>query len=77
MSDQVLQLVEAIQEWHENKIEQLNLIGQHSDASIKIGEHEIESGTDLHKGFRLGISIALEQFKELPFKLEKKTPKED
>ncbi|AUR87722.1 hypothetical protein NVP1103O_65 [Vibrio phage 1.103.O._10N.261.52.F2] len=71
MDSQTLELAEAIQEWHKNKVDQLELVNEHSEAGIKLGDVEIEAGTDLHKGFKLGVFIALEQFKELPFSLER------
>ncbi|AUR98498.1 hypothetical protein NVP1251O_67 [Vibrio phage 1.251.O._10N.261.55.E5] len=71
MDSQTLELVEAIQAWHKSKVDQLELVNEHSEASIKLGDVEIEAGTDLHKGFKLGVFIALEQFKELPFSLER------
>lgn len=74
MDSQALELAEAIQAWHKSKVDQLNLIGAHGDASIKLGDVEIEAGTEMHKGFKLGVFIALEQFKELPFSLEKTQP---
>ena len=72
MDSQTLELAQAIQEWHKNKVDQLELVNEKADASIKLGDIEIEAGTDLHKGFKLGVFIALEQFKELPFSLEQK-----
>lgn len=71
MDSQTLELAQAIQEWHKNNVDQLELVNEKSDASIKLGDIEIEAGTDLHKGFQIGVMVALNQFKELPFSLEK------
>ncbi len=71
MDSQTLELAQAIQEWHKNKVDQLELVNEKGDASIKLGDIEIEAGTDLHKGFKLGVTIALDQFSTLPFSLER------
>lgn len=72
MDSQTLELAQMIQTWHKNNVDQLELVNEKADASIKLGDIEIEAGTDLHKGFQIGVMVALNQFKELPFSLEQK-----
>ena len=71
MDSQTLELAQAIQEWHKNNVDQLELVNEKANANIKLGDIEIEAGTDLHKGFQIGVMVALNQFKELPFSLER------
>lgn len=75
MDSQALEIAQAIQEWHKNNVDQLELVNEKADASIKLGDIEIEAGTDLHKGFQIGVMVALNQFKELPFSLERTNKK--
>ncbi|GAB6043317.1 hypothetical protein [Endothiovibrio diazotrophicus] len=70
------EFIEALQEWHENRIGQLRQILAHSDADIQLGPHYIEGQSELAKGIRIGISVAIDLLGVLPFNVQKPDPVE-
>ena len=60
------------QEHFNHKRDQLQMVLSNKEASIRLGDDddddpiEIEAGTDMHKGFMVGISIALHIIGQFP-----------
>ena len=52
--------------WHESRVRGLSLVLEHKDASIDLGENSIEAGTELHRGVRIGVQLALAYLGKLP-----------
>ncbi len=63
----ISRFVEMIPKWHQNIMSQLNTAIEHKEAKVELGDIEIEPGSDLHKGFRLGLIVAKDMFDPLPF----------
>lgn len=73
MDNNEMEVVKQLIEWHKSQVEQLKMVTEtHSDAGINIGGISIEPGTDMHKGFQVGVLASLSLLGELPLKLEKK-----
>lgn len=72
MTEDMLEFVQLVMEWHQGKMDQLGLVIEKKDASIVIGDMTIEAGTELHRGIIMGFMLAKEQVSELPFSLSKK-----
>ena len=70
MNNETLELAQLVEGWHKNATDQLELVIEKKDADMKLGDAKIKAGTDLHKGVRIGIGIALSMIKELPFTLK-------
>ncbi|EAA6838021.1 hypothetical protein ACFDWR_004521 [Salmonella enterica] len=61
------ELISAIRKWHQNKVGQLNLIVEHSDADLDFGNGTvIKAGSDAAKGFRVCAMVVLELLSTLP-----------
>ena len=73
----MIEFVEAVQEWHENRVNQLKLIIDNTDADIRFANQEIEADSDLARGIRTGVKIALSQLGKLPFSTEKTDPEDE
>ena len=67
-----IELAQLLVEWHENKINQLDLVIDKKDSNVVIGDMTIVAGTDLHRGLLIGFMLAREQVKDLPFSLSDK-----
>lgn len=75
MSDNIelFEFVELLEEWHKNKIEQLKLISESKpDTKLILGKIEIDGKSEMAKGIRTGVEIALSELGELPFSVSKK-----
>ncbi|AXF75188.1 hypothetical protein LU631_09815 [Erwinia tracheiphila] len=68
-SDKVSELAACVTEWHKNKVAQLQLVVDKKDADIELGYQypDIKAGSELGRGLRLGITLALFMLGELPF----------
>lgn len=73
----MLEFVQLIQEWHENRVEQLNLVANNESADINFNGSVIEADSPLAKGIRAGIQIALFQLGKLPFSVTENDSDED
>lgn len=73
MDAETLEIIEQLIEWHNSKVESLRLVENHKDASIMLNDIEIKPDSDIHKGIRAGITIALESLGELPISLNRKS----
>ncbi|HCG2926647.1 TPA: hypothetical protein ACNFPO_004443 [Citrobacter freundii] len=60
------ELAQALFDWHEGQIQNLNMILEHKDADLNFGDVEIKAGTDKHKGVQVGIILALHYLGKLP-----------
>lgn len=71
MSNELVEALQKVQKWHQHQVDQLKMVTeQHTDASIVLGDVTLEPETDLHKGFRMGVMVALNQLGELPFSIQ-------
>lgn len=62
------EFVQAISDWHEKQIDNLQSILAHPEADISLGSDlTIEAGSDKAKGVRVGIMLALHYLGKLPF----------
>ena len=69
---ELAEFVEVLQEWHIKVIEQLKLISDSkTDTSLDLAGTKIDGKSDMAKGIRIGVAIAVDQF-ELPFTVTKK-----
>ncbi|MCG8996688.1 hypothetical protein LH435_15355 [Laribacter hongkongensis] len=69
-NQEFMDFIGQLQEWHAGQVEQLRLITENRAVGLKLGEREIEADSDIAKGIRLGILIALDRLGELPFSVE-------
>lgn len=68
------ELLQALYDWRESKVNNLKIILEHKDADINFGDFEIKAGSDKHKGVQVGIILALHFLGKLPIE---KTEGED
>ena len=61
------EFLEFVQDWHKMQTNQLRLITEKKAKSIKFGNQEIDGDSDVAKGIRIGVSLALDLLGELPF----------
>ncbi len=64
---EVIEFTAQLQRWHESRVANLKLLLDNPTAELKIGSVTIESDSDLAKGLRIGVSLALDQLGKLPF----------
>jgi len=76
-NEEMIEFIEAVQGWHENHVAQLQLIIDNSDAEMDFGGVKIEADSDLAKGIRTGVQVALAQLGKLPFSTEKTAPEDE
>lgn len=69
-SPEVMEFINTLTAWHKGRVEQLELIKNNRETGIQLGELKIEADTELAKGIRLGVAIALQQLGKLPFSVE-------
>ena len=69
-NQEFMDFIGQLQDWHAGQVVQLRLITENRAVDLKFGEREIEAGSDIAKGIRLGILIALDRLGELPFSVE-------
>lgn len=72
MREEDAQAVQQLIDWHADKVAQLNMVKDHPDAEIKLGNDEASAiilTGEQAKGFRVGITVALEYLGELPISL--------
>lgn len=72
MEQQTKELIDAITNWHANRMRSLQAaIDAPDDADIKLGAGDdavtVPGGSDLAKGMRWGILLAKDMFANLPF----------
>lgn len=80
-NDDIARLIMSCQEQHQIACDQLQLIIDHPDLGIQFGTEEevkadpklkIESGTELHRGVCLGITLALQYLGTFPIELRQR-----
>lgn len=73
VSDEAARLVIKAQEHHNHVRDQLNSILVMKDKGVRLGDEEdgvqLDAGTDKHKGFLVGILIALHFMGEFPIQI--------
>ncbi|OFC62653.1 hypothetical protein [Candidatus Erwinia dacicola] len=73
INSEFAEFIQDLKSWHEQKVADLQLVLDKSDASISLGNGlpDIEAGSDKAKGVRIGIILALSVLGELPFSFDK------
>jgi hypothetical protein len=71
IDDDVAEVIEQLQLWHDNGVRQLQKILDHKSSNISIADISITAGTDMAKGLRIGVMLAIKLLGELPISLEK------
>lgn len=67
ITQEVRNVLTALEQWHAEQIGAIDQILERPEAKIALGEGvELEPGTDLHKGFRIGLTIAKHWLGKLP-----------
>jgi len=74
---EVIEFTEQLRSWHASRVANLQLLLDNPDADIKMADIEIEAGSDIAKGIRVGLQIALSQFGRLPFSVTPCTEEEE
>ncbi len=73
VSDEAARLIIKAQEHHNHARDQLNSVLAMKDKGVRLGDEEdgvfFEPGTDKHKGFLVGIQIALHFMGDFPIQL--------
>lgn len=61
-----------LMQWHRHQVAQLQMIvdENNKDASIDLNGEKIDPDSDLARGVRIGVSVALDLFESLPFGME-------
>ncbi|MFX2607041.1 hypothetical protein [Enterobacter mori] len=61
------ELVQVIEEWHQKQVDGLNLVIEYEGADLDFGDGLVmKAGTDMAKGLRLGVIVALNYLGKLP-----------
>ena len=60
-------VIKQLQGWHANQVAQLKLITENRNAELRLSDRTVAADSDLAKGIRLGIQIALSRLGTLPF----------
>lgn len=60
-------VIKQLQGWHENQVAQLKLITENRTAELRLGDLTVAADSDIAKGIRLGVLIALDRLGKLPF----------
>ncbi|MCP1290713.1 hypothetical protein NK214_10985 [Chromobacterium sp. S0633] len=63
----VIEFTNQLRDWHESRVQNLQLIVENPTADLMLGTSEIKADSDLAKGIRIGIQLALAQLGKLPF----------
>ncbi len=63
---------ELLQKWHEHHVKQLQLIVDQKDADLQLGDAKIKADSEMAKGIRYGVEIALLSLGKLPFSVSRK-----
>ena len=73
----VIEFTKQLQNWHASRVANLQLILDHPEASLKLGDAEIKGDSDIAKGIRAGVLIAMDQLGKLPFSVTPCTDEEE
>lgn len=60
-------VIKQLQSWHESQVAQLKLITENRTAELKLGDLTVAADSDIAKGIRFGVLIALDRLGKLPF----------
>lgn len=60
-------VIKQLQSWHESQVAQLKLITENRTAELKLGDLTVAAESDIAKGIRFGVLIALDRLGKLPF----------
>jgi len=66
------EFLDLLQQWHANRTGQLRQIMEHKDADITVDGITIAAGSDMAKGVRFGVGLALHLMGDLPFTVTKR-----
>lgn len=72
INSEFAEFIQDLTSWHEQKVADLQLVLDKTDASISLGNGlpDIEAGSDKAKGVRIGIILALSVLGKLPFSFD-------
>lgn len=72
INSEFAEFIQDLTSWHEQKVADLQLVLDKSDASISLGNGlpDIEAGSDKAKGVHIGIILALSVLGKLPFSFD-------
>jgi hypothetical protein len=70
----VANILQMLMDWHEKKRSELQLIVTENKADLVFGDKKIPASSDMARGIRLGVGIALESLGKLPITLTKTEP---
>ena len=67
INQEFIDFTKQLQDWHANRVKQLQLITENRTADLRLGDREISAGSEIAKGIRLGVLLSLDQLGKLPF----------
>jgi ribosome modulation factor len=70
----VADILQKLIDWHGKRTGELQTIVNQKDADIVLGEKTIACDSDMAKGIRIGVAIALEGLGKLPISLQRSQP---
>ena len=73
----VIELINKLQAWHKSRVDNLKMVVEHKGADLHIGETLIAGDSDIAKGIRFGVAMALEKLGTLPFTVTPVADRED
>lgn len=74
---EVIEFTERLRRWHASRVANLQVILDNPDADIKLVDIEIKGNSDVAKGIRTGVHIALHQLGKLPFSVTPSTEEDE
>lgn len=76
MSEEILEFIEQLQEWHDNKVIQLLRVTDSEYEDMEINGQKVDAKSDYASGIRTGVSLSLSLLGKLPFELKKSDEEE-
>ena len=63
----IAEFLQLLEKWHESRATQLKMIIDNEDTDLMLEDHKIKADSDMAKGIRVGVAIALDSLGDLPF----------
>lgn len=63
----VIEFTNQLRDWYESRVRNLQLIVENPTSDLMLGTNELKADSDIAKGIRIGIQLALTQLGKLPF----------
>lgn len=67
----VYDMFTRLTEWHAHQTDQLKTIVENRDAAIALDDVKVEADSDMAKGIRFGVGLALNMLGKLPVSMSK------